>query len=208
MHLFFKVWGDKMLINTIVNKSDFYNSNTYILVNNGEILVIDPVDADEIMRQVEGLGRIVGVLVTHGHFDHCFGARQMQRLGYKIYMSTLDRDKGMDELAKEFNKDFEPFEVDVPLYDGDIAIWDFNIKVIHTPGHSKGSLCFIIEDNIFTGDTLFCNGVGRYDLYGGSFATLRNSLRNLFTLDNYKVYPGHNECTTIDIERRRLFGNK
>lgn len=193
-----------MEIQRIVNADKFFNSNTYIVKSNGECIVIDPVDADKIIANTQGL-KIVGVLVTHGHFDHCYGARAMQKLGYPIYMSPLDACKGMIDLAKEFASDFEPFDIDVPISEGEYKIGEFDVKVLNTSGHSKGSVVYIIGGVMFTGDTLFRGAYGRYDLFGGSFSMLRQSLRKLFTLDDMTIYPGHNESSTLFEEKKHFF---
>ena len=193
-----------MEIKRIVNADKFYNSNTYIVKSGNECIVIDPVDAEKIAINTQGLD-IVGVLVTHGHFDHCYGAKAMQSLGYPIYMSPLDACKGMTDLAKEFASDFETFDIDVPISEGEYKIGHFEVKVLNTSGHSKGSVVYIIDGVMFTGDTLFRGAYGRYDLFGGSFSELRQSLRKLFTLEDMTIYPGHNESSSLSEEKKHFF---
>ena len=201
---FFRYKGGAMRIEKIVNSDKFYHSNTYLIEKDGDVLVIDPVDVDAILKVAKQMGEIKGVLVTHGHFDHCFGAKGMQEAGYKIYMSPLDENEGMYKLADEFYEGFPFFKLDVPVQEGNIQIGSFDIRVINTPGHSKGSVVYVIEGVAFTGDTLFNNDIGRYDLYGGSFSELRQSLRKLFDLEDMVIYPGHRETSTIATERARL----
>jgi glyoxylase-like metal-dependent hydrolase (beta-lactamase superfamily II) len=87
----------------------------------------------------------------------------------------------------------------------DLCFGDLVIKTLHTPGHTKGSTCFICEDILISGDTLFKNGMGRTDLYGGNISELFSSLRKLFSLDNdYTVYPGHGQKTTLKKEKRGI----
>lgn len=191
-----------MEIQRIVNADKFYNSNTYIVKSNNECIVIDPVDIDKIIASTLGV-KIVGVLVTHGHFDHCYGAKAMQRLGYSIYMSPLDASKEMIDLAKKFASDFEPFDIDIPIIEGEYKIGGFDVKVLNTSGHSKGSVVYIIGGVMFTGDTLFRGAYGRYDLFGGSFLEIRQSLKKLFTLENMTIYPGHNEASSLLEEKKR-----
>ena len=193
-----------MKIETIINSDQFYNSNTYLVAKDGCVLVIDPIDVDLILAKAKELGVIKGVLITHGHFDHCFGAKGLQDEGYAIYMSPLDDNEGMLKLADEFHTEFVPFTINVPVVDGVYKIGAFDVQVINTPGHSKGSVVYIVEGVAFTGDTLFNNAIGRYDLFGGSFSELRHSLRKIFSLPDMTIYPGHNETSTIAIEGARL----
>jgi len=93
---------------------------------------------------------------------------------------------------------------DILLKDNDILVFgDISLRVIHTLGHTKGSCCFICESEkvMFSGDTLFKNGIGRYDLYGGDYHTLMESLHKLkFLKENYTVYPGHGGMSTLNNE--------
>ena len=92
------------------------------------------------------------------------------------------------------------------INDGDVLnIGEINIKCLHTPGHSKGGMCFLIEDSVFTGDTLFQGSIGRTDFISGDFKTLIDSIqKKLITLDgDTKVYPGHGPSSTIMYERMR-----
>ncbi|MCL2068516.1 MAG: MBL fold metallo-hydrolase, partial [Oscillospiraceae bacterium] len=90
------------------------------------------------------------------------------------------------------------------LNDGDIIEADeLSVYVMHTPGHTLGGVCYITGDVIFSGDTLFCGDVGRCDLYGGSYPTMKRSLAKLCELEgDYAVYPGHGQSTTLEYERK------
>lgn len=153
------------------------------------------------------------ILLTHGHFDHLMGAKAAAaELGAKIAIHALDKDGLSDtevNLMGDFRVDapFEPTTADIILNDGDtITIGESTLKVMHTPGHSAGSVCFIDEEgrNILSGDTVFYSTVGRTDLPTGSDADMYNSLKKIVALEGeYNIYPGHGPETTLSHERVR-----
>ena len=112
----------------------------------------------------------------------------------------------INEFTRLFNwPDSIPPVYEKYIKDGDIIpVGNMNIKVIHTPGHTEGGVCYLIEDNLFSGDTLFRGSVGRTDLFGGNFSKLSDSIKNkLFKLDSdIKVFPGHGPMTTIGYEKK------
>ena len=143
------------------------------------------------------------IILTHGHFDHILGANAFKnKTGAKIAAHELEVEY-LENPAKSLT-DGETVSADILLKDNDVlTIGDISLKVIHTPGHTKGSNCFICESEkvIFSGDTLFKNGIGRYDLYGGNYATLMESLRKLKNIkENYRIYPGHGGNTMLNDE--------
>lgn len=147
------------------------------------------------------------ILLTHGHFDH-IGAAEALRQWYHIplYVHAADAEL-LSDPAKNGGKGLMGREVtagcDHLLVDGDrIPLDELEFQVIHTPGHTKGSVCFAADGLLLTGDTLFCRGIGRTDLYGGSFPEIRRSLSRLATLEgDRRVFPGHGPATTLDAER-------
>lgn len=171
--------------------------NCYIITKNNNCVIIDAGDGykDIIKFVSEHNLKIQGVLLTHGHFDHCASCLKLQENGIKIYVHKLDADKlyGDGNLSKYFGVDFDNFHADVLFDEGELVISDFNFKVIHTPGHSKGSVCFVYENNVFCGDTIFETGIGRTDFYDSSFTELMQSLKKLdFYLKNdYNFLRGH-----------------
>jgi glyoxylase-like metal-dependent hydrolase (beta-lactamase superfamily II) len=157
------------------------------------------------------------LLHTHGHYDHIIGDYDLKtKAGVKIFLHKEDK-----QLADKFHEQLMMFgaggakspSIDEYIQDNQIIeLGELKFKVIHTPGHTPGGVCYLIEDALFSGDTLFEECIGRTDFPGGSFEQLRNSIVNkLFTLkENIKVYPGHGPSTTIAHEKEfnPYFGTK
>lgn len=150
---------------------------------------------------------VTHILLTHGHFDHigCVTAMK-EKYDCKIVISDLE---------KEFLKDTKlncafmggtavtAPDADILVYDGDeISVGDMNFKVVETPGHTVGSVCFLVNDCMFSGDTLFQGSCGRTDLPTSNGVAIMESLKKLKNLDgNFTVYSGHGDTTTLDYER-------
>jgi len=184
-------------------------TNSYVLFNErSECVVVDP--GDGISEVIAYLDKNAldckHVLLTHAHFDHCDGCGTLQRRGAKIYMSADDLPllSTSDNLAEAFGEKFEPFTPDVIVKDGDeLSLLGEKFDVIATPGHTNGSVCYKVNDLIFSGDTLFRLSIGRTDFPTGNYADMENSLAKLFALDgDYVVYPGHGEKSTLGYERK------
>ena len=185
---------------------DSFGSNTHILISDGHALVVDPsVKADKIIAAVEAEGAIIdGILLTHGHFDHIFSIDALrERLGIKLMMHRDDAEMITDSHKNAFftffRRECAYAPADVLFDDGhEISLGNKTIKVIHTPGHTKGSVCYLADGVLITGDTLFSDGIGRTDLYGGSGAALMRSLDRLSTLDkDLKIYTGHGDAELL-----------
>ena len=148
------------------------------------------------------------ILLTHGHFDHIIVARDTKaKYGAKVVISSEDEpmlSSSKLSLAAFCNAPQNDVEADVVVADGDeITLGDTVIKVMSTPGHTLGSVCYIAENCIFSGDTLFYCSCGRTDFPSGSPEQMMSSLQKLKALDgDYKVYTGHNNLTTLDFERK------
>jgi len=190
-------------------------TNCYLLSNDEEILVIDPSDeAEVIFNAVDEIGLPVSaILLTHAHYDH-IGALDAvhEKYGAAVYMSSEERewirDPDLNMSAKRASMGFEPIASNIEpvmLEEGPYAIGSFSFEILHTPGHSPGSLSFYFkeEQKIFSGDVLFNGGVGRTDLLGGSFEVLMRSIKDkLFRLeDDTVVYPGHGMETSVKNEK-------
>ena len=175
----------------------------------GQGVVIDPGDeGDRIAREAEAFGiRPEAVLLTHGHIDHTNAARSLRAgLGLKVFCHKLDAPMVRGEDGESlFGLERKPCEVDREIEDGQvIKVGGAEFKVLHTPGHTQGSVCYVLGGALFSGDTLFKGSIGRTDLPGGSDHQMLESLnRRIATLDGEMiVYPGHGPSTTIEHEKR------
>jgi len=190
-------------------------TNCYILGDEetNEGILIDPGEQmDEILSEVRNSGlKITKIVNTHTHIDHVAGVQQAkEELGIPFYLHPEDEPvlQALPEAAARFPQfgNVRVPKIDVYIEEGDeIEIGSLKARVLHTPGHSWGSVCFVIDDHVFSGDTLFAGSVGRVDLTGGtSMRELVGSIKSkLMPLpDSYNVYPGHGPFTTIGIEIR------
>lgn len=179
-----------------------YAANAYIV---NDTLVIDP--GDDLAALEAAVENVGAILLTHGHFDHMLAAEPLYRAhGAQVYIHPADgamlSDAGLSAYHQWVSKLPQPKGMPHADYPEEL----FGFRVLHTPGHTPGSVCLYSEAEkvIFTGDTLFRAGYGRFDLAGGDVNALAASLRYLLTLpDDVTVYPGHGESTTIGEERRR-----
>ena len=179
-----------------------YQTNCYILWEEaGETcVVIDPgYSPEEVLRQTRSLGKkIEAILLTHGHFDHVGAVRGIaEETGCKVYLCPED-------LSMPEQMTAGPLYYTHTYKEGDtLSLAGMQLHVLHTPGHTPGSVCILWGDNLFSGDTLFAGSCGRTDLPGGDWATILQSLKRLAGIQkNYTVYPGHGESTTLEAERK------
>lgn len=148
------------------------------------------------------------ILLTHGHFDHIIGVKSVkEKYGAQVVISKEDEpmlNSSKLSLAVFCNAPQNNVDADIIVKDGDeITLGETKIKVMATPGHTSGSVCYIAENCIFSGDTLFYCSCGRTDFPSGSPEQMMTSLQKLKALDgDYKVYTGHNNLTTLDFERK------
>ncbi len=192
-----------------------FGTNCYVAVDeNGRAAVIDPgLYAPELQTLLrEKTAAVETILLTHGHADHISGAAALREAtGAPISIHMLDNEftDGPLCMADECGYPFAPFRADRLLEDGDtVAFGKETMTVLHTPGHTPGSVCFLHGDDrvLFSGDTLFCLTAGRTDFPRGSHDDLMQSLRRLRDLDgDFTVYPGHERATRLDAERKRNF---
>lgn len=181
------------------------------IVRCGEVCAVVDVGADA-QKLLDHLNKnalhLAAILLTHGHYDHVGGVELVrQATNAKVYIHEADevmlRD-GRANLSWQISRNpYIPVTEFETVRDGDtITVGSRSFRVLHTPGHTPGGVCYITEDLLFSGDTLFKGSVGRTDL-GGDPAQLRSSLTRLSALaGDYSVYPGHFENTTLACEKR------
>ena len=182
-------------------------ANCYILMDEEtkEIVIMDPGgEADILSKEIDSLNGIVKfIILTHGHFDHVGGVSDLYNK-YKVpfYISAVDEDYIIKDNSGIFGK--LPSKAS-NIKEGETLSFGKNtIKVLETPGHTKGGLSFVINDKVFTGDTLFRGSIGRTDFLGGDFDEIIKSIKEkLLSLgDDTTVYPGHGPASTIAFEKR------
>ena len=184
------------------------DNNNYLLIDeeSKEAALIDCSAVDgKIKNAINETGAILKyILLTHGHFDHIAGIRPTDA---KIVMNKNDLN-----ILNQANMYFPAFgmpeitipTIDIFVNDGDILkLGNTEIKIIHTPGHTQGSVCYLVNDILFSGDTIFYESVGRCDLEGGDFVQIVDSIKSkIFTLNgNVKIYPGHGILSTVSWEK-------
>lgn len=195
----------------------YIETNMYLIAHKRKGLIIDPgfieSEAEQLIKKIKSeIDEIPNVLLTHCHFDHITGCAILKKeFNSKICCHKLDGDKLSDAQksgALWFGVSNFHIEPDCLLEDGqEIEFCDFKLKIIHTPGHTSGGISILFSDKyLFSGDTLFKDGIGRTDLYDGNYDTLLNSIKNrlLVLPENIIIYPGHGPATTIGAERENF----
>lgn len=190
------------------------STNCYIIVEESKkrALIVDPGgDADRIMNKIKELQvSVEAILLTHGHFDHMLAADTLrEKYQVKVYLGQDDSElikNPMENVSGMFGKPMST-HADVLLRDGQVLeLAGFEIKVLATPGHTKGGVCYYIEKEtvVFSGDTIFQASVGRSDFPTGSGASLSKSIREkIFTLpEDTQLFPGHGDSTVVSYEKK------
>jgi len=185
-------------------KVGILQTNCYLLTKNGKAIIIDPgAKADRILAAL-GENKVLAILLTHAHFDH-IGAINDLRTHFicPIYLQEEDEPLMKDpQLNYSFPKRFT-VEVATLPYPNQLTIGEFSFDVLETPGHTEGSVCLFIEDVMFSGDTLFMQSVGRTDLKTSNPSHMKQSIRKIKDIHkDYIVYPGHDEPTTLNDEKK------
>ncbi|MCR4693495.1 MAG: MBL fold metallo-hydrolase [Firmicutes bacterium] len=189
-------------------KSLEMDQNCYLLINGKDAVLIDPgEDTFKILKETEGYN-VKYILLTHCHFDHVYSLSELK--GQKIVLGAFNLIKNIVNPKITFLSLSENLKgkIDGFFSDGEVKnLCGIDIKCIYTPGHTDCSVCFLAENSLFSGDTLFFESVGRWDFETGNFKELENSVRNkLYSLpDDTKVYPGHGRQTSIGYEKKNGF---
>ena len=189
-----------------------FGANTYVLTKDGKnAVVIDPAHT-RVAEELQKLGlQAEYVLLTHCHFDHVGGVELLQEKGAKVICSAAEKPLVGTGAALFEMAGMPPVEyvVNQTLEDNEeVILCGMMIKMLLTPGHTKGSCCYLVTENeggryLFTGDTLFYDSIGRTDFPTGNLEDMRKSLRRLAALEDMPVYPGHNDETTVARERQK-----
>lgn len=190
----------------------FLAENCYIIeLENGNAVAVDCGDESEKILSFLNSHNLTlkKILLTHGHFDHINAVADIvKKTGAQVFIHEDDEpmltSSRLNLSSSMPNIHFKPFDNAIKIHDGDVIKQDdIEFKVMHTKGHTKGGVCYICNDVIFSGDTLFAGDVGRTDFPGGSYPEILASVKKLAELEgNYIVYPGHGPSTTLETERK------
>lgn len=179
-----------------------FMTNTYLIINDKKGIIVDPtIGLEKYIDDIKKIN-ITAILLTHCHIDHIASAHLFDA---PIYMSKIDAINIKDNrinLSNTFGIPFIfPSNNIIGLDDEVLSLNNLKIECILTPGHTSGGMCFLINDSLFSGDTLFQVGIGRTDFPTGNMNDLKKSLLKLKCLPkNTKIYSGHGELSTLEFE--------
>lgn len=184
-----------------------FESNSYLLCEKGEAILVDAgADPDRVRAMLDERGlSLSAIVLTHGHFDHALSVDLLREAyGAPLLIHEADAellgDGEKNAFATFFGRSRTWKDADRTLMEGDeLRVGDTTLTVLHTPGHTRGSICLLGDGVLLSGDTLFASGYGRYDLYGGDEQALKASLAHLSSLPaGIVVYPGHGGTATLE----------
>lgn len=190
----------------------YLQTNCYILTSDnyeGAVIIDAGGGYEKIADYLQKEGKKpTAVLLTHGHFDHIMAVSKLSKEGAKVYIHKEDSDMLLlgDKIVADMHLKIEPITADFFVEDNQkLTFGDIELTVMHTPGHTRGGVCYILKDSaIFSGDTIFYLSYGRTDFCGGSMESLKNSIINkIFAIEgDYAIYPGHDVPTTLSLEKK------
>ena len=201
-------------MNVITIPTGTMQANCYIVETENSAVIIDPgfLERDIEKYIAENPDKVKYILLTHRHFDHLNGAVKIRNLtGAKIVINELDEGGLYSDMLSLssmvggiYGKADPDAHADIHVSEGDtVTVGDMVFTVMETPGHTEGGVCYVCDNVIFSGDTLFKGSIGRTDFPSSSNSDMRKSLDRLCLLpDNMLVYPGHGPMTTIGEEKR------
>ncbi len=183
-----------------------FGVNSYIVRNNGHILLIDPTGkAEKIKTHILENEIVDGIVLTHGHFDHIGAVEELARFyNTQVYMNMADEKLVRTLELNSMGKFGDCLKCPISdLLEPIMNIGNFSLEIIYAPGHTSGSTLIAVENNLFTGDVLFKGSIGRTDLYSGNSSEMKRTLSMIRQLnDDYIIYPGHESASTMKEEKR------
>ncbi len=179
-------------------------NDTYLLVNDGQALIVDPSFSNEKLKSYvsDNNIKVLAILLTHGHYDHFAGVENLGNLFHCPYYISEEDEDFLYDRTKSFAPTLPKLK---PLVypDGLVRIGDFAIGIIKTPGHTPGSVVLVWENNMFSGDFIFHGDIGRTDLPGSSSKQMQDSLKAFAAIKGeYTIYPGHEESSSLAEEKK------
>ena len=198
-----------MIIDKIVEP--YFGENMYILIDEEtkKCAVVDPGGAsDKILTYLKKNSlELEYILLTHGHGDHIGAVNYIKSKTNATIVAHSDEKELLNDIRKNLSYSMHcgPQELNADVYVNDkdkLELGNLKLSFIHTPGHTKGSMCIRVNDDMFTGDTLFAGSIGRTDFYSGDYKQIEKSLKKLAKFENkVKIHPGHGPSSTLGIEK-------
>ena len=187
--------------------SEILKSNTFVVSEDGEAIIIDAgATLDKVVKAV-GENKVVGILLTHGHFDHCFYILDyLKRFNCPVIIHSHGK-KTLNSSKLNYGENFSLKTSEDFVFikrDSEIKLGHFEIKAYTTPGHSPCGLSYLIDKELFAGDTVFYNGIGRLDLIESDDEKMVNSLSKLYKLTFEKLHSGHSKSSSYIEQQRNL----
>lgn len=188
-----------------------FGENVYVLIddNTKKCAVVDPGGIEsQILNYIKNNGlQLEYILLTHGHGDHIGAVKSIKtKTNAKIVAHSEEKELLLDKkknLSYMMHCGAQEFDADIYVNDKEkLELGELKLTFLHTPGHTKGCMCIRVNDDMFTGDTLFAGSIGRTDLYSGDHKQIEKSLNKLSRYENnVKIHPGHGPSSTLGIEK-------